>query len=93
MPVFIANYTSRQGETKEVRVTAASMTLAKRDLRRAGKIATSIVPQPTSNKPTKAKAPRINLGQSLSKMLEKRPGVRDKALFSNKMAALIDYKF
>ena len=90
MPVFIANYTSRQGETKEVRVTAASMTLAKRDLRRAGKIATSIVPQPTSNTPTKAKAPRINLGQSLSKMLEKRPGVRDKALFSNKMAALID---
>ncbi len=90
MPVFIANYTSRQGETKEVRVTAASMALAKRDLRRAGKIATSIVPQPTSNKPTKAKAPRINLGQSLSKMLEKRPGVRDKALFSNKMAALID---
>ena len=90
MPVFIANYTSRQGETKEVRVTAASMALAKRDLRRAGKIATSIVPQPTSNTPTKAKAPRINLGQSLSKMLEKRPGVRDKALFSNKMAALID---
>ena len=90
MPVFSANYTSRQGETKEVRVTAASMALAKRDLRRAGKIATSIVPQPTSNKPTKAKAPRINLGQSLSKMLEKRPGVRDKALFSNKMAALID---
>ena len=90
MPVFIANYTSRQGETKEVRVTAGSMALAKRDLRRAGKIATSIVPQPTSNTPTKAKAPRINLGQSLSKMLEKRPGVRDKALFSNKMAALID---
>jgi type IV pilus assembly protein PilC len=66
------------------------MALAKRDLRRSGKIATSIVPQPTSSKPTKAKAPRTDLGQSLSKMLEKRPGVRDKALFSNKMAALID---
>ena len=90
MPVFIANYTSRQGETKEVHVTAASMALAKRDLRRSGKIATSIVPQPTNSKPTKAKAPRTDLGQSLSKMLEKRPGVRDKALFSNKMAALID---
>jgi type IV pilus assembly protein PilC len=90
MPVFIANYTTRQGESKEVRVTAASMALAKRDLRRSGKIATSIVPQPTSSKPTKAKAPRTDLGQSLSKMLEKRPGVRDKALFSNKMAALID---
>jgi len=90
MPVFIANYTNRQGETKEVHVTAASMALAKRDLRRSGKIATSIVPQPTSSKPTKAKAPRTDLGQSLSKMLEKRPGVRDKALFSNKMAALID---
>ncbi len=90
MPVFIANYTSRQGETKEVHVTAASMALAKRDLRRSGKIATSIVPQPTSNKPTKAKGARPDLGQSLSKMLEKRPGVRDKALFSNKMAALID---
>jgi type IV pilus assembly protein PilC len=90
MPVFIANYTNRQGETKEVHVTAASMALAKRDLRRSGKIATSIVPQPTSSKPTKAKAPRTDLGQSLSKMLEKRPGVRDNALFSNKMAALID---
>ncbi|MEI6358963.1 MAG: type II secretion system F family protein, partial [Synechococcus sp. ELA619] len=90
MPVFIANYTNRQGVSKEVHVTAASMALAKRDLRRSGKIATSIVPQPTSNKPTTAKVPRPNLGQSLSKMLEKRPGVRDKALFSNKMAALID---
>jgi len=90
MPFFIANYTNRQGETKEVHVTAASMALAKRDLRRSGKIATSIVPQPTNSKPTKAKAPRTDLGQSLSKMLEKRPGVRDKALFSNKMAALID---
>jgi type IV pilus assembly protein PilC len=90
MPVFIANYTTRQGESKEVQVTAASMALAKRDLRRSGKITTSIVPQPTSNKPTKAKAPRTDLGQSLSKLLETRPGVREKALFSNKMAALID---
>ena len=90
MPVFIANYTTRQGESKEVRVTAGSMALAKRDLRRSGKIATSIVPQPTSTKPPKAKAPRPDLGQSISKLLEKRPGVRDKALFSNKMAALID---
>ncbi len=90
MPVFIANYTTRQGESKEVRITAASMALAKRDLRRSGKIATSIVPQPTSSKPPKAKTPRPDLGQSISKRLEKRPGVRDKALFSNKMAALID---
>jgi len=90
MPVFIANYTNRQGESKQVQVTAASMALAKRNLRRTGKIATSIVAQPTSSKPTKAKALWPDLGQSLSKMLEKRPGVRDKALFSNKMAALID---
>ncbi len=90
MPVFIANYTTRQGETKELRITAASMALAKRDLRRAGKIATSIVPQPTSSKPPKAKASRQDLGTSVSKLLEARPKVRDKALFSNKMAALID---
>ena len=90
MPVFIANYTNRQGESKEVQVTAASMALAKRNLRRTGKIATSIVAQPTSSKPTQAKALWPDLGQSLSKMLEKRPGVRDKDLFSNKMAALID---
>ena len=90
MPVFIANYTTRQGESKEVRVTASSIALAKRDLRRSGKIATSIVPQPTSSKPAKATTPRTDLGQSLSKLLETRPGVRDKALFSNKMAALID---
>ena len=51
MPVFIANYTTPQGVTKEVRVTAASMALAKRDLRRSGKITTSIIPQPTRTKP------------------------------------------
>jgi len=95
MPVFIANYTTRQGESKEVRVTAASMALAKRELRRSGKIATSIVPQPTSSKPasskqTKAKTPRKDWGHGISTVLEKRPGVRDKALFSNKLAALID---
>ncbi len=90
MPVFIANYTTLQGVSKEVRVTAASMAVVKRTLRRSGKIATSIVPQSTSSQPTKPKAPRRDLGQSISKLLEKRPGVRDKALFSNKMAALID---
>jgi len=91
MPVFIANYTNRQGETKEVHVTAASMAVAKRDLRRSGKIATSIVSQSTSGKPTQARAAApTDLGQSISKLLEKRPSVRDKALFSNKMAALID---
>jgi type IV pilus assembly protein PilC len=91
MPIFIANYTTLQGESKEVRITAASMALAKRDLRRSGKIPTAIVPQSTGGKPTQARAAALSdLGQSISKLLEKRPGVRDKALFSNKMAALID---
>ena len=91
MPVFIANYTTLQGESKEVRITAASMALAKRDLRRSGKIPNAIVPQSTGGKPTQARAAALSdLGQSISKLLEKRPGVRDKALFSNKMAALID---
>ncbi|MCX5945665.1 MAG: type II secretion system F family protein [Cyanobacteria bacterium] len=90
MPVFIANYTTRQGATKEVQVTAANMAMAKRDLRRSGKIATSIVPQPTSSKPTKTRGPSMDLGQTLSKLMESRPGIREKALFSNKMAALID---
>jgi len=91
MPVFIANYTTLQGESKEVRITAASIALAKRDLRRSGKIPTAIVPQSTGGKPTQARAAALSdLGQSISKLLEKRPGVRDKALFSNKMAALID---
>jgi type IV pilus assembly protein PilC len=90
MPVFIANYTTRQGVSKEVRMTAANMAVVKTTLRRSGKIATTIVPQPTNSKPTQSKAPRRDLGQSISKLLEKRPGVRDKALFSNKMAALID---
>lgn len=90
MPVFIAKYTTRQGVAKEVRMTAANMAVVKTTLRRSGKIATTIVPQPTNSKPTQSKAPRRDLGQSISKLLEKRPGVRDKALFSNKMAALID---
>jgi len=90
MPVFIANYTTAKGESKEVRVTAANMALAKRDLRRTGKIATSIVPQPTSSKTVKKTGPKSDLGKSLLQRFEARPGVREKALFSNKMAALID---
>lgn len=90
MPVFIANYTTAKGESKEVRITAASMALAKRDLRRSGKIATSIVPQPISSKPVKKPGAKSDLGQGLLQRFEARPGVREKALFSNKMAALID---
>jgi len=77
---FIATYKDRQGKEKNLRIKAADLASAKRSLRQRGILALSLKPDAASSD----KAQR-----SLSLSLEKAPGVKEKAIFANQMAALV----
>ena len=77
---FIATYKDRQGKEKSLRVKAADLASAKRNLRQRGILALSL-------KPDAGGSDKAKRGLSLS--LEKAPGVKEKAIFANQMAALV----
>ena len=77
---FIATYKDRQGKEKNLRIKAADLASAKRSLRQRGILALSLKPDAGSS--DKAK-------RSLSLSIEKAPGVKEKAIFANQMAALV----
>jgi type IV pilus assembly protein PilC len=92
MPAFTATYTTRSGQTRQLTVQAADPTAARRQLRQRG-----IVPQSLSAA-TAGKAGKAGqqggqsslLSMDLNQLMEAKPGVREKALFANKMASLVD---
>ena len=81
MAQFIATVTSRSGQRRQVSVRASDVASARRLLRQRGITASQLEPAP-------AKPTRVAL--DLNRLLEARPGVREKALFANKLAALVD---
>ncbi|MCP9817009.1 type II secretion system F family protein [Synechococcus sp. GreenBA-s] len=95
MPTFTATYTARGGQRRELRVSAADVASAKRDLRRRGIVPVSLVAsdaksggagaggRPAGSKPSLLK-------MDLGSFFEAKPGVKEKAIFANKMAALVD---
>ena len=97
MPSFSATYTTRAGQTRQLRLQAADAASARRDLRRRG-----IVPSALELVEGKgsARGPQTRssagggsntvFGLDLSGLLEAKPGIREKALFANKLAALVD---
>ena len=98
MPTFNATYTTRNGQTRQLSVQAPDPTAARRQLRQRG-----IVPQSLSaaeagqngkngkGGPTGATGGKQSLlSMDLNQLLEAKPGVREKALFANKMASLVD---
>ena len=90
MASFIATYQASGGKARQMRVEAADLLDAKRQLRRRGILATKLEASPaTSSKtsgPNRAPTGSFNWQQ----LLEAKPGIRDKALFANKLAALVD---
>ena len=97
MPAFTATYTTRSGQTRQLTVQAADPTAARRQLRQRG-----IVPQSLSAAAagTTSRGGPAGAGQKaglqgllsmdLNQLMEAKPGVREKALFANKMASLVD---
>jgi type IV pilus assembly protein PilC len=77
---FIATYKDRRGKEKSLKLKAADLASAKRNLRKRGILALSLKTDNGSNE-------KVQRGLSLS--LEKAPGVKEKAVFASQMAALV----
>jgi type IV pilus assembly protein PilC len=92
VPAFVATYRNSRGKVTSLTLEAADALAARRDLRRRGIQAESIERQaaaPGRTAPAGAKA-TTSLSQQLSSLLEGKPGIRDKAVFASKLAALVD---
>jgi type IV pilus assembly protein PilC len=101
VPTFTASYTTASGQTRRLQVQAADLSSARRNLRQRGIVPTSLeqagtgrgnAPGRSGTNSTGANNSPANtlLSVDLGTLLEARPGVREKALFANKMAALVD---
>ena len=92
MPTFSATYTTSGGQTRNLRVQASDLSSARRNLRQRGIVPSSlqqVSDQAKAGGGNKAAASSL-LSMDLNRLLEAKPGVREKALFANKMAALVD---
>jgi type IV pilus assembly protein PilC len=89
MPKFSATFTTRAGQTRQLRLQAADAASARRDLRRRGIVPSALELVEGTGRGAAVPATTV-FGLDLSGLLEARPGIREKALFANKLAALVD---
>ncbi|QNI52605.1 type II secretory pathway/ component PulF [Synechococcus sp. BIOS-E4-1] len=99
MATFTATYTTATGQERTMTVQANDVTTAKRQLRRRGIKATELRTSKTGSgrnrkKGTAAKADGTSGGSFLSidlgEAFQKPPGVKEKAVWASKLAALVD---
>ena len=99
MATFTATYTSATGQERTLTVKANDVATAKRQLRRRGIKATELRASETGSgrnrkKETSAKADGTSGGSWLSidlgEAFQKPPGVKEKAVWASKLAALVD---
>jgi type IV pilus assembly protein PilC len=90
MAHFNASYTGRSGERRQLKLQAADAASARRLLRQRGIVALSLETVAASP----ARRPAAGLSDwrqiDLAALLETKPGIRERALFANKLAALVD---
>ena len=93
MAAFIASYAGPTGQPRTVTIKAANLAEAKKLLRRRGIRAEELRPvSPGTTQDGKADgADTAGLKSiDLNRMFEKAPGVKEKAVFASKLAALVD---
>ncbi|MEB3276888.1 MAG: type II secretion system F family protein [Cyanobacteriota bacterium] len=94
MPVFVATFKTSRGKARTVTLEAADAISAKRDLRRRGIVVEAIErqlkPSATRRLAKDANARESGLAKLFSSLLEQRPGIKEKAIFASKLAALVD---
>ena len=93
MAAFIASYSGPTGQPRTVTIKAADVGEAKKLLRRRGIRADELRPvTPGNTQDGKADAAAEGgLGSfDLNRLFEKAPGVKEKAVFASKLAALVD---
>ena len=93
MPPFIASHTGPTGQPRTVKIKAANLAEAKKLLRRRGIRAEELRPVSPGNTQD-GKADGIDTtglkSIDLNRLFEKAPGVKEKAVFASKLAALVD---
>ena len=98
MASFVATYQAASGGDRSVRIQASDIATARKLLRRRGIKATTLHVEDakTTRKPGETKGANSSGGRQgllsfdLSAAFEKAPGVREKAVFASKLAALVD---
>ena len=93
MAAFIASYSGPTGQPRTVTIKAANLAEAKKLLRRRGIRAEDLRPvSPGNSQDTKTDGAEAGGLKSidLNRMFEKAPGVKEKAVFASKLAALVD---
>ncbi|MEB3350665.1 MAG: type II secretion system F family protein [Cyanobacteriota bacterium] len=89
MAEFEATYVNGRGQTRQITLSAADGAAARRSLRRRGIVASSVVARQGAKKT--ASRPETTASRwDLNRLLEPAVGIRDKALFASKLAALVD---
>ncbi|QBE67634.1 type II secretion system F family protein [Synechococcus sp. WH 8101] len=92
MASFVATYSGPAGDNRSIRIQAKDVSSARKLLRRRGIRANSLVADPstTGDKPRTGGSSRSWLSIDWNAALEKAPGVKEKAVFASKLAALVD---
>ena len=86
MPVFLVSYTDNIGRRREMSLEADSPASARRNLRQRGILPTTLIRKDSAALPTVAKKST----RSWRELIEGGVSVKEKALFANKLAALVD---
>ena len=93
MAYFVATYINRQGNSALVNIEAADLIQAKRSLRLRGIRATEIKIKPKATARSSSAATQLHNKlrfSRLNELLETKPGIKEKAVFASKMAALVN---
>ena len=85
MPAFLVTYSSSAGRRREMMIQAESPAMARRELRRRGILANTLV-----RKEIPVAAPAKSGQGRWARLLDKGITVKDKALFASKLSALVD---
>ncbi len=95
MASFIATYESASGQTRTITIKAADLASAKKLLRRRGMRSTGLRASLSDKANSKEKKSKESSNKGLLSIdlraaLEKTPGVKEKAVFANKLSALVN---
>lgn len=90
MTAFVVTYSTKSGQRREMTLNAASPSEARRELRRRGILANTVVRQDAPSKPQATPKKSSSSFAGLAEMLDGPVTIKDKALFANKLSALVD---
>ena len=92
MPSFLATYAGPSGQPRNLTIKAGDLADARKQLRRRGIRATELRPAPSvqNNGADGSGEGKSLFSIDLSTAFEKAPGVKEKAVFASKLAALVD---